>query len=183
MIKCFVFLIVVLALAGCVSDIDNGRSKDSSKPSCSWIMPGGFADMTRGEYENWLREEMPSQAIGDSDCELTDEQIQGLLESLEEDQVRQGRWKRHFDLHDRMIEIRTEYRTITADGIVDTLETAHVCNVLDTWRLQLTEILNFLVDYRRVEPQLVENTPSLRDLESESAKMLGWLKSVDPTCG
>ena len=177
MIKGLAFLSIVIFLVACEP------VEESSEQKCFWTPPEGFADMTAQEYETWLREEMPSEAMGHStDCDLTDEQISGLLETLADDQVRQGRWKRHFDLHDRMISIRAEYRAITADGVLDLAETGYVCNALSTWLVELNGYTQFVADYRRDEPELVENTPSLRDLESESIKLLNWLSTVEPSC-
>ena len=61
--------------------------------------------MYKAEYELWLRQEMPDTFRG---CELTDEQIQRNTETFEEDQIRQRRRAKHFEMIDVMANIRAQ---------------------------------------------------------------------------
>ena len=170
-----------LLLASCSPEtpIDN-PPRDSGEPECSWIMPENWGHMSRDEYERWLRLVMPGTPSG---CELTDEQIRRIMETLEEDQVRKLRWEKHFEMIDVMANIRAEYRQIAADEFISPVEDIFMCQRVRTWRTELDGVITFMDDYRRADPEHVQANPSLTTLESETQKLLIWVDSVETRCG
>ena len=171
---------LLLLFVGCESESARDKPpEDSGNLDCGWIMPTGWAYMTEPEYESWLREEMPQTTTG---CELPEHQIQKALAGFYEDQVRQRRWERHFEMIDVMANIRADYRQIAADEFISPAELLYICNAVVDWRLELDSVIAFLVEYREAEPEFVEKDPSIGTLESETQKLLMWVGDVEVRC-
>lgn len=179
MTKCLAFvsvLAMMLLVAGCVSDTANEKPPDD----CGWKLPANFETMTRDEYESWLRNEMPYELSG---CEVSEERMQIIFSTFEEDQAGTRRWKRQFDVNDAMVEQRSIRRTITADEFIHPAELLYMCDEVVGWREGLEGIMNYLDDYRKAEHGVVEQHQSLQELESETRKLLEWTDAVEIRCG
>ena len=171
---------LVLLFVGCGTETASDKpAEDSGNLDCGWIMPTGWAHMTRDEYESWLRKDMPHTITG---CELPEHQIQRALAGFYEDQVRQRRWERHFEKIDVMVNIRAEYRQLAADEFISPAELLYMCNAMVDWRVALDSIVAFLDECREVEPEFVEKDPSIRTLESETQKLLIWVADIEIRC-
>ena len=175
-----VFVIAVVALVGCVSQTVNQSGSDSSEPDCGWIMPSGFAEMTRYEYETWLRDEMPHTATS---CELTDEQIRRVMESFESDQARQRRWKKYLESVDTMTEQRVIYREVSKDEFISPGELLYLCDSVEIWQVELNSIMDFLAEYHLAEPEYFDQIESTYSLSSETQKLQVWNSSLMIRCG
>lgn len=163
-----------------MSETAKTSQDDSTELDCGWIMPSSFAEMTRSEYETWLRDEMPHTATG---CELPDEQIRRVLESFESDQASQRRWKQHFDMIDVMANQRAIYREITDDEFISPSELLYLCAGVEGWQAELNDIMDFLAEYRRAELEFVAKNESLSILQSETQKLQEWNSSLLTRCG
>lgn len=180
MLKRVVFLIAALALVGCASETVNESQSDSIELDCGWIMPSDWHEMTRAEYETWLRDEMPHTTTG---CQLPDEQIRRVMESFESDQASQRRWKQHFDMIDVMANQRAVYREITDDEFISPSELLYLCAGVEGWQAELNDITDFLAEYRSAEPEFFDKNESLSILQSETQKLQDWNSSLLTRCG
>ena len=104
------------------------------------------------------------------------------MEDFEEDQVSLRRWKRHFGLIDQMADQRAIRRTLTADESISPAELLYICDQALNWRAELEGIIDFMNEYRQVEPEVVEENPALQALESETREQLIWMSSIDTRC-
>ncbi len=135
--------------------------------------------MSEEELESWLRNELPSR----DNCSLPEGRIQDILRDFKEDQASVERWERLRHLQDRMIDQRMIYREVTADEFIEPAELLFLCNHHSEWQSELDGILDYLDEYRRLEPGAAEGNSALtEELESETRKLLVWMVSVDAKC-
>ncbi len=175
-----VFVVAVIALVGCVSETVNQSRSDSIELDCGWTGPQGLTEMTRSEYEAWLRDEMPHTATG---CELTDEQIRRVMESFESDQARQRRWEKYLESVDTMTEQRVIYREVSKDDFISPGELLYLCDSVEIWQVELNGIMDFLAEYQLAEPEYFDQIESTYSLSSETQKLQVWNSSLSIRCG
>ena len=143
-------------------------------------MPSDWHEMTRAEYETWLRDEMTQTATG---CELPDEQIRRVMESFESDQVKQRRWIKYREMVSVMADQRAIYREITKDEFISPGELLYLCDGVETWQVELKDIMDFLAEYRLAEPEVFDEIESTYSLSSETQELQVWNSSLLTRCG
>ena len=178
-----VFALVLILLAGCTAGSPTPTATPSPTPTptsgCGFPPPSNIRTMTHEEFESWLRFQLP---LTPARCVLTDEQIQRIMADFADDQARQRRWDQHFVLVDQMANQRAIYREISFDNFISPGELLYLCDEVTNWRGELDGIMDFMSEYRRAEPEFVQNDPSLNTLESETRRLLIWVASLETRC-
>ena len=81
---------------------------------------------------------------------------------------------------DNVYAFLTAISAIAADRIVDEEEARQICFALPQWRAQLTEARDYVKEYRRVEPEMVnEPLNGLQTLEKQAEEGLALLNEAD----
>ena len=100
---------------------------------------------------------------------------------LPPEEVERGRrWREQFEVHWPNIDaFQASIEAVNDDRIVDEEESRHICFARQQWTTQMTEARDYVQEYREVEPQTVEQAPSLRNLESEAERASSLLAKVE----
>ncbi len=69
--------------------------------------------------------------------------------------------------------------SIGADHIIDKEESQHMCFSLEQWTTQMNAAIGYVQNYRETDPQTVEESHRLGNLENEAARALGLLNQTD----
>ncbi len=167
-------MLLTVLFVGCTS----GEMPDAALPECRGFAGAAtFTEMSKEEWEYWLRNELPAR----DSCTLPESRIQSMLVNFEEDQLNAKRWEHFQDLHQRMIGLRTAYREIVADDAIDDEEERLLCSDHDEWRAELEGILDYIDEYRKLEPWAI-SAQSVTLVESETQKLLVFLDDVATRC-
>ena len=62
--------------------------------------------------------------------------------------------------------------------MIDKDESARICFLLDQWTIQMEEARDYVVNYRKVEPDTVEKNSGLGKLQTEAERGLALLAEV-----
>ena len=126
-----------------------------------------FAAMTKSEFEQKLRREGCSQ-----------QQISNMLTTYDDDKERQARWVEQWDHWANVDAFAASMKEINADRVIDKDESARICFLLDQWTTQMEEARDYVVNYRKVEPDTVEKNSGLGNLQTEAERGLALLAEV-----
>ena len=92
------------------------------------------------------------------------------------------RW-REAEVHWEALDAFTESMTaVNADRVIDLAESRDLCYKAPQWREQLDGVLEYVVEYRAVEPGLVTRTPRLHNLEIEAERALVVVSGLEEEC-
>ena len=71
---------------------------------------------------------------------------------------------------------------VSADRVVDETEMDRICYLQQQWEAQITAARDYVQEYRRIEPDVVEKNPGLQDLEDEAERSLEIVMEVKQIC-
>ena len=90
------------------------------------------------------------------------------------------RWREQSEVHwPNVNAFLSSVKDISEDRIVDMEELGHVCFAHEQWTAQMTEARDYVREYRKTDPQLLDENPSLLDLQSEAERALALLAKVE----
>ena len=96
-----------------------------------------------------------------------------------EDVTSLERWKKRTYHWDNIDAFNASVASISADRVIDLEESRQICYVLEQWTTQLEEARDYVIEFRRVEPEFVnEPLNGLTKLESEANRGLELLHQV-----
>ena len=105
-----------------------------------------------------------------------------VVELSSYEQLQRMRWQWHFDKITILADIRATLRDINEDGRADHEELTKWCWKTGIWSGDLSAIKEYMLEYRRLEPQTVLANPTLQELESEADRWEGAVLEFERGC-
>ena len=92
-----------------------------------------------------------------------------------------ARWQAQWAHWEKVDAFRAYMKDMMADTVIDEQEGQDLCFTHEQWETHMRAIAAYMVEYREVEPRLVELNGTLQNLEAEAARALELLAQVE--CG
>lgn len=163
-------LVVLIVVGICAAWNEEDPEASLQESNCTGFAMSGseFAELTKSEFEQQLRE------VG-----CSEQQIENSLSTFEDEKARQARWVEQWDHWANLDAFMASAREISADRVIDRDESARICFLLPQWESQLEAARDYVESYREAEPDVVANTPSLENLQSEAERGLALLSQIE----
>ena len=125
--------------------------------------------------EEILYNDVPSEPVKSfAECEVDSKMYEEVkdalgIQILPDDEASAARWKENLDHWDSVNVIRNEIAGWAAEK----------CPLPPQWKNQLTAALDYVENYREVEPHIVKNNPTLENLQRTAENSLRSLDLAD----
>ncbi len=164
------FIIGVMNLSDSPS---GGKASESPPftPPTRELSPQEYAQMTKAEYEAYLRNESG----------LTEEGIEGSLANFEFNQGQIRRWherEKHWSSVDAFL---ANVDRINADGVMTLEEVVQECTTYAHWESRLTAARDYVIEFRQFDPETVK-TNNLDDLQDRAEWHLDLVQKTKTLC-
>ena len=111
------------------------------------------------------------------------QEINDILGPLpEEEQERLRLWKEHNEHRDNLQELEGTLESFWGDKSFNDSEAQYMCAVVPTWESIVQEALDFMEEFRRVDPELVTETPRLINLENSAIAKASFIDDLINVC-
>ena len=108
------------------------------------------------------------------------EEIKMLAGITPEDEARRVRWREQFDVHWPNIDsFHDNVEAVTVDRVLDRQELDRICFLKSQWEEQLRAARDYVVKYRKDDPDKVEKEQILRNLEDRAERGLDLLADTE----
>lgn len=97
-------------------------------------------------------------------------------------EVEAARWKEQWRHWDNVNAFKDSMADVSADRVVDETEMDRICYLQQQWEAQITAARDYVQEYRRIEPDVVEKNPGLQDLEDEAERALEIVMETKQIC-
>ena len=94
----------------------------------------------------------------------------------------QARWTEQWDHRDNINAFVDQMTAINADRVIDRTELERICFLRQQWEVQLTAARDYVMAYRRDEPELVAKNPGLESLQEQAERGLIITESARQDC-
>ena len=91
-------------------------------------------------------------------------------------------WREQHKHWDNLVAITMIMDGINEDNVVDLGETQYVCSLVNQWEEQMQAAADYIKEYRRIDGALVDETPSLSNLEIKVNEKLSLIGDLVASC-
>ena len=97
-------------------------------------------------------------------------------------QEERARWQEQRLHWDNINAFKDHMTAVSADRVVDDDELKRICSLQSQWESQMTLARDYVREYRRDEPGLIDKNPGLQNLEDEAEHALRIVMEAKHTC-
>ena len=110
-------------------------------------------------------------------------EVDAMLPTPSPEEVQEVEMWREQEKHwDNLVAITMIMDGINEDNVVDLGETQYVCSLVNQWEEKMQAAADYIKEYRRIDNALVDETPSLANLEIKAKEKLSLIGDLVASC-